>query len=473
MPVLLPDLVYLDGAFHRDVAVEFDRDTGLITRTGTMQELQPDADDVVRAPARALMPGFVNAHSHAFQRAIRGHTQWRPADIAAKSDFWTWREAMYAAVLGLTPDEIGVVSRYCFLEMLRAGITTVGEFHYVHRDEDGNAYANPNELAQRIVMAAEEVGIRLVLINCAYATGGIRQPLLPEQRRFNTPDLDAFLEHTSMLRASVAHRERVSVAIAAHSLRAVSREWLPDIRAWAQSHDTAFHMHVAEQTAEVESSRAEYGLRPIQLLATDGLLDERFTGVHATHVDEEELLAIGGSGATVCACPTTERDLGDGFLRGYDLMEAGAHIAYGSDSQTILDFFEEMRVVEYNERLQRRRRNVITAATGADAAEPARALIAHATANGARALRVNGGEIRAGAVADFVAVDLTHPVIAGWTDETLAAMLTFCAPTAVVADVWVGGVHRVAEGRHALDGVGVITFRDVVRRLLGRRRFPG
>ena len=470
MAVLLPDLAYVDGAFRRDVAVEYDRETGLVTRTGTLQELGSGAHVVERLPARALMPGFVNAHSHAFQRAIRGHTQWRPADIAARSDFWTWREAMYAAVLGLTPDEIGIVSRYCFLEMLRAGITTVGEFHYVHCDEDGRPYANPNELAQRIVMAAEEVGIRLVLINCAYVTAGIQQPLAPEQRRFNTPDLDAFLDHTGMLRESVTHRPRVSVGVAAHSLRAVPREWLPRLRDWAAGHRTPFHMHVSEQTAEVESCRAEYGMRPIELLAADGLLSERFTAIHATHVDEGELLAIGESGATVCACPSTERDLGDGFLRGYDLMEAGAHIALGSDSQAILDFFEEMRVIEYNERLQRRRRNVITAATGDDRAEPAHALIAHATVSGARSLGLNAGRIGAGALADFVAVDLTHPVIAGWTDDTLAAMLTFCAPTDAVADVWVGGVRRVTDSRHALDGVGVITFRDVVRRLFGRRR---
>ena len=470
MPVLLPDLAYIDGAFRRDTAVEYDRESGLITRTGTLGELTPEPDDVERLPARALVPGFVNAHSHAFQRAIRGHTQWRPADIAARSDFWTWREAMYAAVRGLTPDEIGIVSRYCFLEMLRAGITTVGEFHYVHRDEDGRPYGNPNELAQRIVMAAEEVGIRLVLINSAYVAGGIRQPLGAEQRRFNTPDLDAFLEQTSLLREGVTHRPRVSVGIAAHSLRAVPREWLPAIREWAVRHDTPFHMHVSEQTAEVESCRAEYGARPIELLAADGLLDERFTAIHATHVDEGELLAIGESGATVCACPSTERDLGDGFLRGHDLMEAGAHLALGSDSQTILDFFEEMRVVEYNERLQRRRRNVITAVTGPDRAEPAQALIAHGTTSGARSLRLRAGSIGAGAHADFYAVDLTHPVIAGWTDDTLPAMLTFCAPTDVVADVWVAGLRRITDGRHALDGIGVIAFRDVVRRLFGRRR---
>ena len=469
MPVLLPDLVYHGGAFHRDHAVEYERDTGTIVRVGPSAELAAAAEEVERLPARALIPGFVNAHSHAFQRAIRGHTQWRPADLGARSDFWTWREAMYVAARTLTPDEIGLVSRFCFLEMLRAGITTVGEFHYLHRDEEGASYANVNELAQRVIMAAEEVGMRMVLINSAYATGGLGEPLTPQQSRFATPDLDAFLDWTSALRASVSHRPRVTVGIAAHSLRAVPRGWLPRIREWAIANDAPFHMHVSEQTAEVEACRAEFGMRPVELLAADGLLDARFTAIHATHIDDEEVLALGESGATVCACPATERDLGDGFLRGHDLTQAGARIALGTDSQTIIDFFEEARLVEYNERLQRRRRNVIFAAPQDDRAEPSPALLRLATENGARSLRVDAGRIEPGAQADFCAIDLTHPVIAGWTDRSLAAIVTFSAPAQAIADVWVGGVRRVTDGRHALDGVAVIMFRDVVRRLFGRR----
>lgn len=469
MPVLLPDLVYQNGTFHRDWAVEYDREIGAVLRVGHASQLSAAPEDVERLPARALLPGFVNAHSHAFQRVIRGHTQWRPADLGARSDFWTWREAMYAAARTLTPDEIGLVSRFCFLEMLRAGITTVGEFHYLHRDHDGEKYPNANELAQRVVMAAEEVGIRLVLINSAYVTGGLGEPLSPQQQRFATPDLDEFLARTSALRESVSHRHRVTVGIAAHSLRAVPRAWLPKLRDWAVEHDAPFHMHVSEQIAEVEACRAEFGLRPIQLLHADGLLDRRFTAVHATHIDDEEVIALGESGATVCACPATERDLGDGFLRAYDLQQAGAHLAFGSDSQTIIDFFEEARLVEYNERLQRRRRNVIFAQATPDRMEPSVPLLRYATAGGARALGVDAGRIDVGAQADFYTVDLTHPLIAGWTDDALAGMVTFSAPPQAVADVWVGGVRRVTDGRHALDGVAVITFRDVARRLYAGR----
>ncbi|HUF12364.1 MAG TPA: formimidoylglutamate deiminase [Longimicrobiales bacterium] len=466
MPVLLPDLVYHGGTFHRDHAVEYDRDGGRIVRVGPAHDLTDGGVEVERLPARALLPGFVNAHSHAFQRGIRGHTQWRPTELAARSDFWTWREAMYAAAARLSADEVGQVSRFCFLEMLRAGITTVGEFHYLHRDQHGEPYPSANELAHRVVMAAEEVGIRIVLINVAYVTGSIGQPLSPQQARFATPDLEEFLERTSALAESVQPRPRVRIALAAHSLRAVPREWLSPLHEWATRRDAPFHIHVSEQTAEVEACRAEFGLRPVQVLAAEGLLGPRLTAVHATHIDDDEVIAIGDSGTNVCACPTTERDLGDGFLRGHDLAQAGAHLALGSDSQTIIDFFEEMRLVEYNERLQRRRRNVIVGPpTSPDRVEPAAALLRNGTADGARALGVDSGRIEAGALADFFTVDLTNPAVAGWTEEALAAMLVFSAPPQAVSDVWVGGVRRLTDARHALDGVAAITFRDITRRL--------
>lgn len=467
MPILLPDLVYQDGTFRRNWAVEYDRDSGRIVRVGPSHDVLQGATELERLPARALVPGFVNAHSHAFQRLIRGRTQWRPAELSARSDFWTWREAMYTVAGRLTPDELGTVSRFCFLEMLRAGITTVGEFHYLHRDEKGRSYANANELAHRVIVAAEEVGIRIVVLNVCYATGSIGQPLSPRQARFATPDLDWFLDRSSALHESTARRARVGVGIAAHSLRAVPREWLQRLRGWALERDTPFHMHVSEQTAEVEECRAEFGLRPVQLLAEDGLLDDRLTAVHATHIDDGEVMAIGESGTIVCACPTTERDLGDGFLRGFDLVQAGGHISLGTDSQTSIDFFDEMRLVEYHERLQLRRRNVVTDPPRGDRAESATALMRIGTEGGARALRVDAGRIEGGALADFFTVDLTHPIVAGWADSTLAAMLVFSAPPQVVADVWVGGARRITDGRHALDGVSAITFRE-----LGRQLFP-
>jgi len=463
--VLLPDLLFRDGGFVRGLAVEVDRGTGRITRVAPAAELTAGVRDVERLPARALMPGLANAHSHAFQRAIRGRTQWRPAG-GGRSDFWSWRQAMYAAAHALSPDDVAVIARFVFLEMLRAGFTSVGEFHYLRRDARGNAYANPNEMSQRVIAAADEVGIRITLLETCYATSAIGEPLLPEQRRFATRDLDHLLGDVEALRRSFERRPRVRVGLAAHSIRAVPLEWLPRLREAAGRMDVPLHMHVAEQTAEVEACVEAHGRRPVELLDEQGLLDGRFVAVHATHLNDDEVAMLGRAGATVCACVATERDLGDGFLRGRDLLEAGARLAIGSDSHTIVDPFEEMRLIEYHERLQRRARNVIGAEAGGRV-ESAPPLLRAGMSGGAQALGVDAGRMEAGSLADLVALDLTHPSLAGWEADTLAATLVFSAPTAVVSDVWVGGVRRVADSRHALDGVSVITFRETVRRLFG------
>src|SRR5690606_2991659 len=197
-----------------------------------------------------------------------------------------------------------------------------------------------------------------------YVTSGIDRPLAAEQRRFDTGSLDTYLATTEHLAAGVGGQTRVSVGMAPHSIRAVPREWLGTLHAWAATRDMPFHMHVSEQPAEVEASVAAYGLRPVEMLDADGVLDDRFTGVHATHINDREVEMLAGGGGTVCACPTTERDLGDGFLRGGDLLRAGAGIALGTDSQTMLDMFEEARLVEYNERLRRLQRVLLT--RGAD-----------------------------------------------------------------------------------------------------------
>jgi formimidoylglutamate deiminase len=487
MPVLIPDLVYRNRRFEPGVAVEYDAASGLITRVGPAaaaaagtrhfrgvadaaggaREVDPD---IVRLPGAALLPGFVNAHSHAFQRVIRGRTQWRPADDSI-SDFWSWRVAMYDAALRLTPDDVYDVSRFCFVEMLRAGITTVGEFHYLHNDPAGRWYDDVAELAHRVIAAARAAGIRIRLLNVCYAAGGIGEPLRTEQRRFATPDLDAFVGATSVLAARYVHDPLVSVGIAPHSVRAVPRDWLRPLHEHASAHDMPLHMHAAEQPAEVEACVAAFGVRPVELLHEDGLLDERFTAVHATHITSGEVALLGHAGATVCACPSTERDLGDGILRAADLVRAGASIALGSDSQTVLDMLEEMRLVEYHERLRRLERVVVTAAADGDAPrrlEPAPLLLEMATMAGARSLRLPVGVIEQGHAADVLALDLEHPALAGWTPDTLDALLTFSAPADVVRDVWVGGRHVIDGRTHAAQEVTMQAFRTVSHRLVER-----
>jgi formimidoylglutamate deiminase len=461
--VLLPDLLYQDGRFVSGWGVEVDEASGRIVRVAREAELPADAV-VERLPGRALLPGFVNAHSHAFQRLIRGRTQWRPAN-EPRADFWSWREAMYTAALALSPEEVYAVSRACFLEMLHAGYTTVGEFHYLQRDTDGKRYADPNELANQVIAAAESVGLRISLLNVCYATGGIDEPLLPEQRRFKTPDAELFLADTDALRKEWAGRPGVTVGVAPHSVRAVPRGWLAELHAWATYHDLPFHIHASEQPAEVEAAVAAWGLRPIELLAEEGVLDERLTAVHATHLTPAEVTLLGDAGAMVCACPTTERDLGDGFLLGSELLAAGARIALGSDSQTVIDPFEEMRLVEYHERLRRLRRVVLAVPGAADRLENAPPLLEMGTEAGARSLRLETGRIEAGLLADLIAVDLEHPTLAGFTPEYLAALLTLSAPPAVVSDVWVDGVRRVEEYRHPLDDEAPAALRRVADQL--------
>jgi formimidoylglutamate deiminase len=458
--VLVPDLLYRDDVFYSGLAVEYDEGSGRITRIAHHLEL--DSRDAVPLPGRALMPGFVNAHSHAFQRLIRGRTQWRPADDTV-ANFWSWREAMYSAALRLSPEDIYDVSRYCFIEMLRAGITTVGEFHYLHNAPDGRPYADRAELARRVIGAAQDVGMRICLLNTCYAAGGIDRPLGPEQRRFDTGNLDTYLATTERLADDVVGQSRVSVGVAPHSVRAVPRDWMRTLHAWAATRDMPFHMHVSEQPAEVDACLSAFGLRPIEMLDEDGVLDERFTGVHATHINDREVVMLAISGGTVCACPTTERDLGDGFLRGGDLLRAGAGIALGTDSQTMLDMFEEARLVEYNERLRRLQRVLLTRGSD-DVLEVAPALLRMTSLAGARSLRVPAGTLEAGALADFIGIDLEHGALAGWTAQSLPAMLAFSAPPDAVSDVWVGGRNVIANRTHARQEVAMREFNAIARR---------
>lgn len=467
MPLLIPELIYHAGRFHSGWALEYDAVRGRILRVGPAVELAGGGAEAgsERLPGRALLPGFTNTHSHAFQRLIRGRTQWRTA--AEHSDFWSWREAMYAAALALSPEAVHVVSRFCFLEMLRAGYTSVGEFHYLHRGPDGRSYHEPTELALRVLAAADEVGIRIVLLDTCYAAGGIGQPLRPEQRRFATPDLDEFLRHAERLVASSRTAGAATVGIAAHSLRALPRNWLGPLRAFAAQQGMPFHMHVSEQPAEVEACRAAFGLRPVELLADEGVLDERFTAVHAIHLSPREIRLLGRARATVCACPSTERDLGDGMVPAAALLAAGARLALGSDSQMAVDPFEEMRLLEYHERLQKQRRVILASPAGADPGrlEAAPLLLGAAAAAGADALHLDAGRLEPGRLADFIAIDLDHPAHAGWTADTLPALLVFAAPAAAVTDVWVGGRRHLAGWRHDLDGDAAAAYRAVAASL--------
>lgn len=466
MPALIPDLLWLDGEFRRGLGIEYSVDTGRITGVAAAETLQvhpATTGPVIRLRDRALLPGFINAHSHAFQRVLRGRLQSRPREESF-SDVWTWRDAMYRAALSFSPEDVFDVARFCFLEMLGAGITTVGEFHYLHNDPSGNAYADPSELAHRVIAAAEDVGIRICLLRAAWARAGIAEALRPDQRRFATPDLEAWLTQTVDLVESVRRNPLVTVGVAPHAIRTVPRHWLSPMHSLAYGLAAPLHMHVAEQPTEVSACLQEYGRRPVEVLADAGIIDEHFTAVNATHISFREIEVLGTPGPTVCACPGAERDLGHSFMPGLELIRSGARIALGTDNQAMIDPLQDMRLLEFHER-QRRQSRVVLAHEESGQHAIAPVLLGMATFNGARSLRLAAGQLKLGFAADFVAVDLEHRALEGWADDTLGAMLALAAPGDVVSDVWVNGVQRVQAGRHRHERECARAFRTAARRL--------
>ncbi len=457
--VYQPDLLYSEGRFLEGRALAVDA-AGRIVEPA----LVPADARTVALPGRALLPGLVNGHSHAFQRLIRGRTEYVASGREA-DDFWSWREAMYRAAESLSPDELYVASRQAFVEMALAGITTVGEFHYVHHQPDGTAYADRNELAHAVIRAARDAGLRICLLRVGYARAGFRVAENPRQRRFIDPDVETFLGSVEALAREVRGDAAVSVGLAPHSVRAVPREWLSALAGASVKH-LPVHMHVAEQPKEIEASLAEHGRRPVELLADLGLLGPGFTAVHGVHLTDAEVALLGESSTTVCACPSTERNLGDGIVPADALLKAGARISLGSDSQAAVDLLDEARQLEGHLRLARLRRAVLDPGGGAMAGLAAR-LLRMATVDGARSLGLASGTLEAGAPADFFTVDLNHPSLVGALPASLVSSIVFGAEKAAVREVVVGGREVVREGRHALAEESGRAFQALSRALYG------
>jgi formimidoylglutamate deiminase len=458
--------VLVDSKFLEGQCVTVD-DDGRIAAVGPA----PDGAALEDLGDVAIVPGLVNAHSHAFQRAIRGRTEWvEPSRL--DDDFWSWRERMYAAANHFDPEDVYAVSRWAFLEMALSGVTTVGEFHYLHHQPDGTPYDDANELAHRVVTAARDVGIRIALLRVVYRRGGLDRPPSPEQRRFVDPSDEHALVRIEALRARYSKEDDVVVGLAPHSIRAVGAQTLTAVASAATRWDAPLHIHASEQQREIEESVAEYQRRPVEVFEDHGILDPRMTLVHATHVSELELDLIAERGATVCACPTTERNLGDGFLPARDLVKRGVPIALGSDSHTNIDLWEDARCVEYHTRLRRQRRNVLAAATlESEHAIPHRAQTAQVlwpmlAEHGARSLRMDVGTLRAGMFADFVALDLDHPTLVGADAESLLTDVCLSMTPGAVRDVYVGGAPIVQRGEHPLFNEAKSAFGSIARRAL-------
>lgn len=342
--LLAPELAWTGEAFAAHQGVWID-DAGRVERVGALEDVEPDR----RLPGQALHPGLVSAHSHAFQIGLRG-----TAAHAVEGDFWSWRDAMYELVESMTPDRLHELSKRCFQEMVAAGITTVGEFHYFHHLGEGRHFEG-----DRVVLeAAKDAGIRIVLLVVYYETGGIGRPLAGGQRRFATPGLREFWEHVDLLGREV-DGESARLGVAAHSIRAVPPERLRELWREARMRDLPFHMHLEEQRQEIEDCRAAYGERPMEIVLGLGDDLQGLTAVHCTHTRPEDLRRFAAVGGRVCICPLTEADLGDGIPALAEVPEIHHRLCLGTDSNHRIDMLEEMRWLEYGQRLRYQRRGVL------------------------------------------------------------------------------------------------------------------
>jgi len=349
------------------------------------------------------LPALATAHSHAFQRAMRGRGQ-RPAALGSRDDFWTWRGQMYALAAGLTPESIGAASLVAFLELRRAGVRTVGEFHYVHHQADGTPYADRTILADAVVLAAKQAGLRVALLRVAYHRAGPGLPAEPPQRRFCDPDVDDVLRDVDTLRARWAEDPDVVVGLAPHSVRAVPPSWLAPMRDYAAKHALPLHMHVAEQLREVDQCVAETGRRPVELLAEHGILCDRFVAVHATNLLAHEAQLLGRARAFACICPTSERDLGDGLPDIGALRSEGVRLCTGVDSHVLVDPLEDLRSLETHERLRTRARVTFRPERGT----PAEELWREGSLHGAAACGFSGAGGQIVIRRDHPALELVH-----------------------------------------------------------------
>jgi formiminoglutamate deiminase len=405
----------------------------------------PAPADATRLDGLTL-PGLANAHSHAFQRALRGRTQ------RATGSFWTWRDQMYRLADRIDPESYFALARATYAEMALAGVTAVGEFHYLHHGPGGARYGDPNEMGRVLLAAAAEAGVRITLLDSCYLHGRIGASPEGAQRRFSDGSAEAWAQRVSELEETDSAR----VGAAIHSMRAVDPEAAAVVASWARERDRPLHAHVSEQPVENEACLDAYEQTPTGLLDDAGALAANFTAVHATHLDDADVGLLGRAGACCCVCPTTERDLADGIGRMRRLTDAGASLSLGSDSHAVIDLFEEARAVELDERLASGQRVHHSAADLLRAASPAgQACLGWADA----------GRIEPGARADLVTVALDGVRLAGWEPELALEAVVFAAGAADVRSVVVDGEEVVRDGLHLKINVAD-ELTDAIRRVL-------
>ncbi len=436
------ELAWLGGDHAvADVLVEVDGDRIVTVTPGRR------ADDVPEGTvqlAGITVPGLANAHSHAFHRALRGRTH------DGVGSFWTWRDQMYGLAATLDPESYHRLARATFAEMALAGITCVGEFHYLHHQRAGEPYREPNAMGEALLAAAADAGIRMTLLDTCYLQGGIGQPPNPVQRRFSDVRVEHWIERVEALRSLASPVARIGAAI--HSVRAVDPASIEQVARWASEHEAPLHAHVSEQPAENHQCIEAFALTPMELLAERHALEAAFTAVHATHLTEHDVRLLQTHRSGVCICPTTERDLADGIADTAAWRGAGIPIALGSDSHAVIDLFEEMRATELDERLSSLVRGNHTVTS----------LLEAGTVGGHQLLGwPDAGRISVGSLADLVTVRLDSVRTAGVGSEHALATTVFAATAADVHHVVAGGTVVVRNGAHVTLDVAAELHRSI------------
>lgn len=465
MHTLFAESALLPDGWAQDVLFETAGD-GSLARVTPAAAGTPAAAKAPRA-AGPVLPGMPNLHSHAFQRAMAGLTEQAGQGGSGGDDsFWTWRQVMYGFVARLTPEQVQAIAAQLYVEMLKAGYTAVGEFHYLHHGPDGRPYADVAEMSERILAAAQATGIGVTHLPVLYRHGGFGgQPAGSGQRRFLN-DTDGFLRLINRLLQRHRSNPQVRIGIAPHSLRAVTAEMLKEAVAGLDALDAQapIHIHIAEQVKEVEDCRAWAHQRPVEWLLHHQPVGPRWCLVHATHMTDAEAARLARSGAVAGLCPTTEGNLGDGFFKAPEYLRHGGIVGIGSDSHISVSPFEELRWLEYGQRLLHRRRNVL-ADGGNESPSVGAALYRAALAGGARALGRPIGRLASGCRADLVVLDQALPTLLGKTGDVLLDAAVFAGNANPVRDVMVGGRWVVAEGRHVAEQAVLKRYRAALAEL--------
>ena len=432
-----------------------------IDESGTISQIEKDISGASSyATKGCLLPGIANLHSHAHQRAMAGL-----AERAGNTDdsFWSWRKIMYQFLQAIQPEHLNAIASQLYVEMLKSGYTRVGEFQYLHHQANGQHYDNPAEMSLQTMQAANDTGLGITNLPVHYQFSGFDEQLLSQQQQRFGNDPELFLRIVENLKQSSAGNENVVTGMAAHSLRAVGKEGFSSIVSSLQKdHTLPIHIHIAEQTKEVEDCIAWNGLRPVDYLLNNFNVDQRWCLIHATHMTTSETKAVADSGAVVGICPATEGNLGDGFFNAVEYFKANGKFGIGSDSHISVSPTEELRWLEYGQRLVHRSRNVLS---GGYEKSTGRSLFNQAAAGGAQACGHNSGIIAVGKRADFIVLDTDHPLLCERSGDELLDSWIFSGNSNTVRDVYVGGKHVIQNGQHEHQGEIAERFKTALKTL--------